>query len=394
MPQKTHHIIVSQQPDYFAEAQELMHGYFNFHQELEPAGAPWAKQPLVTRAERFTLSPEDMGAAFSDVAEYLTRVRHEAEPVLAGFPELAALYRVRPAQEDDGVPECFPRGALAYVAAPTAWQMTREDFARACLMQVLEWAGDLDEAGLEDQQALEALTDSAMNMGAIFDAVNRVPVSDDQRMALLRFFQELDAWYPRLRDLLAALEDICQAHYALVEQQFARKAKQLKDAGAEAEPLKWLARMSTAFADFRPEEPLYLNISVVGYNGLGVRLPMDRRATMRVQYGVLFQELDALQDKRRVRDELTERQLKAIADPTRLAIIRELSQGERYVQQLADTLGLTPATLSHHLNALLRNMLVGFRAEGRRSYYSLNRGELSELADDLRRMATAGGQQA
>jgi len=103
--------------------------------------------------------------------------------------------------------------------------------------------------------------------------------------------------------------------------------------------------------------------------------------------GILVDDLSALQDRQRVRDELTERQLKAIADQTRLEILRSLSRGEQYVQQLADQLQLTAATLSHHLNQLLAVMLVGLRGEGRRNYYHLNRNELSALAADLNRLA-------
>ena len=93
-----------------------------------------------------------------------------------------------------------------------------------------------------------------------------------------------------------------------------------------------------------------------------------------------------MQDARQARDKLTERQLKAIADPTRLGIVRLLQEDEQYVQQLADALELTPATLSHHISQLLQALLVKIRVEGRRSYYSLNRPELAALAEDLHRL--------
>lgn len=387
-------VIVNQQPDFFREARDLMHSYFRFQLEKGKSGPTFAAQPLVTRSERFTLSPEDMGAAFSDMAAYLGRVRAEAEPVLAAWPGLEALYRVLPTQGEDAADRPFPEGALGYLSAPDAGHFTRDDLAVACQMQLRSWAGDLDELSLDNQQALEALTHPLMDMGAIFDAVNRVSMNDDQRMTLLRFFQELDAWHPRFRDLLSALEQICRAHYPLVTRRFERKARALEDAGAQAEPLKWLARMGSDIADFRPQDPMYLTLSLLGYNGLGFHLHMDRRLQLQAQYGILFQELDALQDKRRARDDLTDRQLKAIADPTRLAIVRSLAAGEQYVQQLADSLGLTPATLSHHLNALLSALLVGLRTQGRRSYYHLNRSELSALADDLHRLSKPTGEDA
>ena len=84
---------------------------------------------------------------------------------------------------------------------------------------------------------------------------------------------------------------------------------------------------------------------------------------------------------------MAQRQLKAIADPTRYKILRQLSIRPHYVQELADSLDLTAATLSHHLAHLLQVMLVGVSVEGRKSYYSLNSGELTQLSETLRLMA-------
>ena len=43
---------------------------------------------------------------------------------------------------------------------------------------------------------------------------------------------------------------------------------------------------------------------------------------------------------------------KTIGDPTRLRIIKLLSQGPLHGQAIAGKLGLTPATITHHLKKL------------------------------------------
>jgi DNA-binding transcriptional ArsR family regulator len=101
----------------------------------------------------------------------------------------------------------------------------------------------------------------------------------------------------------------------------------------------------------------------------------------------LFSELDKLENKSKRRDQMAQRQLKAISDPTRYKIIRQLSLRPHYVQELADRLKLTAATLSHHLDHLLQVRLVGVIIEGRRSYYNLNADELTELSKTLKHMA-------
>jgi DNA-binding transcriptional ArsR family regulator len=63
--------------------------------------------------------------------------------------------------------------------------------------------------------------------------------------------------------------------------------------------------------------------------------------------------------------------LKAMADPTRLAILQLLAPGERCVGDLVAQLGCTQANVSKHL-AVLRNAgLVRPRREGMNVYYAM-----------------------
>lgn len=377
----TRQIKIPEQPDFFLEARHVMAGCFR-HQAEQP-GLPFAKRPLVSRPDRFAVSPKQMADKFSDVCDYLRVCRTEAEVLLADNNELAALFLLQTNREEAQNQNGFLEGVLASLLALDAAHMSLEDFAQACLEQVQEWAGG-EEAGLID-------VDIKPDLHQALELVSLLPMNDAQRMSLLRFFSQMDAWYERIRSLLIALEDVCRQAYPKVATRFARKVKELQEAGAQAQPLQWLARMGTDFAALRPEEPLVLQASLIQYNSLGLRFSERPGQPLRVSYGVLFSELDELQDQRRARDEITERQLRALADASRLAVVRQLAQGEKYVQELADSLGLSPATLSHHLNALLQAFLVGVRVEGRRSYYHLNRKELDTLAQDLRCLSQTEG---
>lgn len=61
---------------------------------------------------------------------------------------------------------------------------------------------------------------------------------------------------------------------------------------------------------------------------------------------------------------------KALSDPTRLRILNLLTQGERSVNEIADTLSLLQSTVSHQLRFLKNLRLVKFRREGTTLYYS------------------------
>ena len=61
-----------------------------------------------------------------------------------------------------------------------------------------------------------------------------------------------------------------------------------------------------------------------------------------------------------------------LADPTRLAILRTLMQGERNVTQVVEETGRNQANVSKHLKMLAEAGLVGRRKDGLQVFYRLD----------------------
>lgn len=79
-------------------------------------------------------------------------------------------------------------------------------------------------------------------------------------------------------------------------------------------------------------------------------------------------------------------QLRALAHPTRLAILEELSQGPKYVTDLEDLLPVRQANLSQHLALLRHTQLVDFAQDGQtRCYYLAKPKLVGNLLSLLRR---------
>lgn len=70
---------------------------------------------------------------------------------------------------------------------------------------------------------------------------------------------------------------------------------------------------------------------------------------------------------------------RSLADPSRLAIVRQLGGGEARVVDLVDELGLAQATVSAHLACLRDCGLVISRPMGRASLFRLTCPELQDL---------------
>ena len=74
---------------------------------------------------------------------------------------------------------------------------------------------------------------------------------------------------------------------------------------------------------------------------------------------------------------------RALADPTRRAILRELRSGERTAGELADLFPLTKSTLSGHFAVLKAADLVWAEKRGTQVIYRLNTTVFQDVAAQL-----------
>ena len=84
---------------------------------------------------------------------------------------------------------------------------------------------------------------------------------------------------------------------------------------------------------------------------------------------------------------------RSLADPTRLAIVRRLADGEARVVDLTTELGLPQSTVSTHLGCLRDCGLVTGRVVGRQVFYALTRDELLTLLRSAEGLLEATGEQ-
>ncbi len=74
---------------------------------------------------------------------------------------------------------------------------------------------------------------------------------------------------------------------------------------------------------------------------------------------------------------------KALADETRLAILRQLYREDSYVELIANRLSLTPGTISHHLKKLESAGLVRCSRTQFYMIYSINRAVLGQTIESF-----------
>jgi DNA-binding transcriptional ArsR family regulator len=75
----------------------------------------------------------------------------------------------------------------------------------------------------------------------------------------------------------------------------------------------------------------------------------------------------------------------ALANPTRIAIVEALRDGEMSAGKLIEKLGIEQANASQHLSILRSKMVVMSRKSGNQVFYSIRDPALIEVLDILRR---------
>lgn len=82
---------------------------------------------------------------------------------------------------------------------------------------------------------------------------------------------------------------------------------------------------------------------------------------------------------------------RSLSDPTRLAVVRRLADGEARVRDLVEQTGLAQSTVSAHVACLRDCGLVAGRAEGRQIFYVLAHPELLDLLASAETLLAATG---
>jgi DNA-binding transcriptional ArsR family regulator len=104
-------------------------------------------------------------------------------------------------------------------------------------------------------------------------------------------------------------------------------------------------------------------------------------------YGILFDNvLDEFGLKGNGTTEYLLTCLKALSDHSKFEILTSLKACPKYATELAAQLGLTPATVSHHMGTLLASRLVYVEKENGKYYYHVDETSVNDMMEQLRQM--------
>ncbi len=112
--------------------------------------------------------------------------------------------------------------------------------------------------------------------------------------------------------------------------------------------------------------------------------PASQLITRKGCYYGLLSELVMKEGKAQLssKDSLLQK-IKALSDSSKLEIILSLKVSPKYNLEIAQQLGLTAATMSHHMNVLLNSGFVGIEKRDGKVYYHLENETIKDLLEEL-----------
>ena len=117
---------------------------------------------------------------------------------------------------------------------------------------------------------------------------------------------------------------------------------------------------------------------------MGAAFILDEpQGPLRVIWGTGFLESRRLHHLARTRIVDCGEALRVLAEKTKFEILLALRQAPRYGNEVAELLGLRPATVSHHMGELLRHGLITVTPKQNRVYYSLRPEKIRQVLNEV-----------
>ncbi|MBQ1212524.1 MAG: winged helix-turn-helix transcriptional regulator [Clostridia bacterium] len=236
---------------------------------------------------------------------------------------------------------------------------------------------------LERFPALEAEV-KVESYGEFINFISALPVSAELKWELCSFYNGFEQMRVVLADILLEAGGIFVREYPKVRHHVEWFTANYKMT-AGADPMKLIC-------DFCPEakgketDDLYVVPTVAVANDSAYVMDyVGERIVDFVYAGVLCSPLKKIAEKP-FDEKAMCKSLKVMGDASKLSILRLTSERPMYGIQIAEALGLTTATVSHHMAQLAEQDLVIVERDANSTYYRANIEALSKIAEDFIRV--------
>lgn len=235
------------------------------------------------------------------------------------------------------------------------------------------------------QQLVEDVMDQTIDAHCaeqVINAIHQMDVANDIKLALLYLYSNVEVLWKKILALLKPIEDTIHKHFAIIAEDVNQYHKELTN-----NKELYVILNDILHTKYFENNDFTTHVTFVAYNEM--RLIVDASLQKNHVYlGYLMLAMHALKGTNSLEDSKIQSTLKSLADATRFKIVKALISEKMYVQEIANHLGLTSATLVHHLEILLNEGLVDVvldASDRKKIYYRTNKEGLKKFLLRLER---------
>lgn len=355
---------------------------------------------LINNEEKFIISSNDLNDKFYDIYKFRKNVIEEVYPTFKddSFWDNIATYR------NEGLSfSSFLMNALPKDISIDFKTIGKEDFlinmARSLAYIVIKENDDNEEfKSLENgfyKNSSWTKEKQNFNLEDIFELLEASSLTESCKLDVLRIFTNPEWALDKFYKAYSTCQESIKKNLFLVEERYETFKDFLKSENGLKEYEKTF-RINESFHNIdevlseKEIDKVCIYIGLSGYYTGSISLSLEEDSQFWSYIGVLLFELKKLtKDAKNIRGEIIEK-TKALGDYTRFDILEVLEERPYYVKELAEKLGVSSASLSHHLNLLFQVGFITANIEDRKTYYSINKDAFRELGEKLISISKGG----
>ncbi len=206
---------------------------------------------------------------------------------------------------------------------------------------------------------------------------------DADKFKLLRLYSERREVMEQLWSLKEPCREIGLECLELVRERFAACMEDVRNQE------KLAALLDGVGLQWEEECEVWISPAIMQYDGIMVQASYENQTmeTMKLKVHLGIETFYLFVEKKEdcYNDNCLLSGLKALGDPTRLKILRLLVERPCYLQEMARTLGVTPATVLHHLGVLIGEDLIEIQMtkEKKKVYYQVKKQGFQKICEGI-----------
>lgn len=219
-----------------------------------------------------------------------------------------------------------------------------------------------------------------LDFNDILNIINGLDMDDKDKLTLISLYTGGEELFLEIMECVEKSAVIYQKYYHFVEEEVMEFYNIIQDTDT----------LPTLLNDFFKGEGIYqnstteINISISDYSYI-FHKTMDNKRYIYVGY-LVFKFTNLIKNKNNDEEEALN-VIKSLSDSTRYKILKILSLKQTYGSDIASQLGLSAATINHHLNILVNNYLLKMVIDpndNKKIYYEINKTRLNQVLNTIR----------